>query len=395
MKISIIIPVYNTEKYLPECLDSIFCQNFDGFEVIAVNDGSTDSSPQILRKYAEKYPNLKIIDKENEGQGYAKKVGIDVAGGDYIMFADNDDLLEPEAFEKLYSNITKNNSDIAIMRIIFWDHVNNKTSEPENINLTGNFKDTADFEKFTFTHRDVKSFVLNGCVTTWSKIYKRSFLEKYNDLNFPKHTCYEDGPFHLQVMLRAEKISFCPYQLYRYRMSNTKSTMHTSMNSKKSFEIFSVIRQMKDILQSEGFFEEYKSEHMNYSQRVMLYLYNTVNNTLKADFYKEMKTTLEQLNISINDISENVAIYKMIFDCETHKEFVLTQQVNATKSELEQLKSENEQLNLILKNYQSALQQNKDSFDEIKKSWSFRIGNGIVNTIMMPIKILKRIAHKK
>ena len=89
-KISVIIPVYNVEKYLSECLDSVISQTLKDIEIICVNDGSTDNSLQILKEYASKDTRIKIIDKENEGQGYARKVGLDVANGEYILFCDSD-----------------------------------------------------------------------------------------------------------------------------------------------------------------------------------------------------------------------------------------------------------------------------------------------------------------
>ena len=112
-KISVIIPVYNVEKYLSECLDSIINQTLREIEVICVNDGSTDSSLSILKEYSSKDNRVKIIDKKNEGQGYARKVGLDIAKGEYILFCDSDDKYSSNnVFENLYKAIKKNNSDL-------------------------------------------------------------------------------------------------------------------------------------------------------------------------------------------------------------------------------------------------------------------------------------------
>ena len=107
-KISVIVPVYNVEKYLSECLDSIINQTLKDIEVICVNDGSTDSSLSILQDYASKDDRIKIIDKKNEGLGYTRKVGLDNAIGDYILFCDSDDkYISDDVFEKLYNEIKK------------------------------------------------------------------------------------------------------------------------------------------------------------------------------------------------------------------------------------------------------------------------------------------------
>ena len=112
-KISVIIPVYNVEKYLSECLDSIVNQTLKEIEIICVNDGSTDNSLSILKEYAFKDNRIKIINKENEGQGYARKVGLDSATGKYILFCDSDDYYaELTAFEKLYNCAEDKETDL-------------------------------------------------------------------------------------------------------------------------------------------------------------------------------------------------------------------------------------------------------------------------------------------
>ena len=102
VKISLIIPIYNEEKYLEECLDSVLNQTFTDFEIICINDGSTDSSLKILEKYKSISDKLKVITQENRGLGHARNRGLEIAKGEYICFLDGDDWLAKEAFEKLY-----------------------------------------------------------------------------------------------------------------------------------------------------------------------------------------------------------------------------------------------------------------------------------------------------
>ena len=116
MKVSIIVPIYKTEKYLKRTLDSLTNQTLDEVEIICVNDGSPDNSLQILKEYKEKYAdkNIVIIDKKNEGVWKARIDGIKVATGEYIAFTDSDDYVEPDFVEKLYNNAKENSADIAI-----------------------------------------------------------------------------------------------------------------------------------------------------------------------------------------------------------------------------------------------------------------------------------------
>ena len=165
-KISVIIPVYNVEKYLSECLDSIVNQTLKDIEIICVNDGSTDNSLSILQEYASKDKRIKIIDKENEGQGYARKVGLDIVSGEYILFCDSDDkYFLNNVFEKLYFEMDKNKSDLMIFRFI-----------------RGNNKESFKLESDKPIKTSVFIFALS--FAPWFKIYKKSFLDRYESWFF-------------------------------------------------------------------------------------------------------------------------------------------------------------------------------------------------------------------
>ena len=112
--ISIVIPVYNVEDFLERCLDSVSCQTYKETEVIIVNDGSTDSSPEIIERYVEEYPNFKSFTIENSGQGGARNFGIEKANGEYIAFLDSDDYISPNCIELLAETAKRENSDIVV-----------------------------------------------------------------------------------------------------------------------------------------------------------------------------------------------------------------------------------------------------------------------------------------
>ena len=168
-KISVILPVYNVEKYLGECLDSIINQTLKDIEVICVNDGSTDNSLSILKEYASKDTRIKIIDKENEGQGYARKVGLENAIGKYILFCDSDDYYaDLTAFEELYNYIEKVNVDVVLFESIRYS----KTR--------GFYKDIKDFlnnppQKEIFTYLDIDNILFLGLIVG-KKYIQKNFL---------------------------------------------------------------------------------------------------------------------------------------------------------------------------------------------------------------------------
>ena len=178
-KISVILPVYNVEKYLRECLDSIINQTLKEIEIICLNDGSTDNSLSILKEYASKDNRIKIIDKENEGQGYARKVGFDSATGECILFCDSDDYYsELTAFEELYNYIEKVKVDVVIFESIRKDELRKDIGFYEF--KLDRFNNPPQKEIFTYLDMGLEG-MLSLRAFMWKKIYSKKFFDKYND----------------------------------------------------------------------------------------------------------------------------------------------------------------------------------------------------------------------
>ena len=234
-KISVIVPVYNVEKYLSECLDSIVNQTLKDIEIICLNDGSTDNSLSILKEYALKDERIILIDKENDGSGYTRKIGLDNAKGEYILFCDSDDYYaELTAFEELYNYIEKVKVDVVIFDFIQKDEITKNVKK---------ISDTYD-QNVVFTYRDIKVF-FDHVALCWQKIYSRNFLTKYDDWYFPKYIKYEDVPFHYQVMVRA-KISYFNRYFYVWRIrQNSISTKKIS--SKNILDNLTVTKKIYEI----------------------------------------------------------------------------------------------------------------------------------------------------
>ena len=181
MKISVIVAAYNAEKYLSETLESLLHQTIDNYEVIVVNDGSVDSTEDILAEYREKYENLCVINKENGGPSSARNVGLDIAQGDYIFFFDADDLLELDALECLYDTAINNRADLVIAKYDIFDLY--KVLPVNNINGLV-IQDTID--KYDMS--------ILWTFSLWNKLYKRELIEQYH-FRFPPISYSEDGAF--------------------------------------------------------------------------------------------------------------------------------------------------------------------------------------------------------
>ena len=169
--ISVIIPIYNVEKYLYQCVESVAKQTLKGLEIICVNDGSKDNSLAILKELAEKYDNIKIIDKENGGYGKAINAGLDMAAGDYIGIVESDDIAAPDMFETLY-RLSKNGT-VDVVKANFWDYYDRPGKAPEAIVNKERASTLKLDEPFSLAENPELSW---GHPSVWSAIYRREFL---------------------------------------------------------------------------------------------------------------------------------------------------------------------------------------------------------------------------
>ena len=255
VKVSVLIPVYNVSKFLDEAISSILNQNFEDIELICVNDGSTDNSLEILESYASKDDRLKIFTKENGGCGSARNMALAKAEGEFVYFFDPDDRILQDTIKHSYENAVANNSDIVLFKATRFDEkgVNyNRTY----MNLEKHFTDV-DFNDFTFTYKDIKDFFLDSPYAPWCKLYRKSFLDSYDDFKFDLGIAFDDVPFHVKSLARAERLSFVNEYLYHYRFDNPDSVNHTASNS---FDIFKIVDIVESILKSETDFEELEFE---------------------------------------------------------------------------------------------------------------------------------------
>ena len=212
VKVSIIIPIFNTEKYIDKCLDSLVNQTLQDIEIICINDGSTDNSMDIVNQYAQKDSRIIIINQEHLKQGAARNNGMRAARGEYIGFVDSDDWVDLDYYEKLYNVSKKYDSDLALATNIRTG--NGKTKK--RIHLT-----KEEFITDLQAKMDICHQWKDGCPT--NKLYKASFLKKYNIL-FPEGVSCEDKIFTTKAVFYANGIATVP-NLYYYYFRNPKSTV--------------------------------------------------------------------------------------------------------------------------------------------------------------------------
>ena len=299
--ISVIIPVYNSENYLFVNLNSILKQTYSDFEVICIDDCSTDSSVEILEYFSKKDERIIVVKNiENKGVSFSRNLGLKRAKGDYIFFMDSDDWISPNTLEKLFTNAKSNDSDLVFYKLVRFQKKNFILDKPA-FDFTNSFDKNVDFKKFTFTYEDIKYNVLNTSFAPYLKLYKKSFLNQYDDLIFPENLIYEDIVFHVKSILRASKISFVPNFLYVYNLDNETSLMR---DDSKIFDIFKIIDMIEDFLRTENFFNKFEMEFYAFKiVQILQYL----NKSHNENYFNIAKEKFEELNlIFTNDMKKKL-----------------------------------------------------------------------------------------
>ncbi len=210
--VSVIIPVYNTEKYLAECLESVISQTYKFLEILVIDDGSTDSSGEICDRFAARDERIKIIHKDNKGRSAARNDGLDLMTGEYFTFVDADDILLREAIELLVKALS-GNTDLVIARIVEFLPDMKKTTSVESGRMKRITQNEA-LECFALDnmHGGDKSFEIKGAV------YSKLYCAKLKDIRFPEDLSYaEDYLYTLTALLRCELIEYLDRVVYRYR----------------------------------------------------------------------------------------------------------------------------------------------------------------------------------
>ena len=285
IKLSIVAAVYNLEKYLPRCLDALVNQTLQEIEILCVDDGSTDSAPQIIDEYAKKYPEkVKAFHKPNGGEFTTRNYGLERATGEYVTFVDTDDWVEPNWAEKLYNAAKENNADLAVCGFERIDLDTGKvvSNPPPPLGYTVKEINTKD------------DFMLFINPAPWNKIYK---LEKVKDLSFMNFRGFNDMIFLTSSYTRVKNIAFVPDVLYHYYL-RYDSQIH-SVNSEDVENFKKYLLELKNF-----YIKENKYEEMKYILDLMAFIHLGTSVMYRASYDKNINVK-ELLEETINYLDEN------------------------------------------------------------------------------------------
>ena len=281
-KVTVVIPVYNSEKYIARCIDSVINQTYQDFEIQIINDGSKDKSQEIIDSYTKKYPDKIIsIEQENKGVAKTRNEAIKKSKSKYIMFLDNDDYLDKDYIEKYVNEIEKEELDVVI---------GGYKRPDENGNIVKTLK---------LQDKEWCKFMI---MTPWAKIFKRQYLID-NDINFLVNDIGEDNYFNFKAMLLTDKIKILDYIGYNWFFNNS-SVSNTRQKNIKQIDIYKFLNSSYNMLESEKLLDKhYKIIETVFTQ----YIIWIISYSTKGLTYKELGQEYDKI---FNWLEERFPKYK-------------------------------------------------------------------------------------
>ena len=290
IKLSIVALVYNLEKYLPRCLESLVNQTLEEIEILCVDDGSTDSAPEIIEEDQKKYPQkVKVFHKENGGEFTTRNYGLERAIGEYITFVDTDDYVEPTWAEKLYKAAKENNADLSVCGF-------------ERIDLETNKVVSRDMMGFGNIVKEIvpeDDFILFINPAPWNKIYKR---EKIKDLRFLPFRGFNDTIFLASSYTKINRIAFVSEVLYHYYL-RYDSQIHT-VNSEDVENLKKYLLEVKEL-----YIESGKYDDMKYILDMMSFIHLGISVMYRASYDKKIDIN-KMLKETIKYLDDNFSTWR-------------------------------------------------------------------------------------
>ena len=296
IKISVIVPVYNVEKYLDKCLDSLVKQTLKEIEIIVVNDGTKDNSQEIVDKYVKKYPKkVKSYIKENGGLSSARNYGLKYANGEYIGFVDSDDWVEKDMYEKMYNKAKKSDFDLVVCDLKY-------VYDDKKVNAYSNIKND-------LSESDIKNSMINIYPAAWNKIYKKDLFN--NGVLFKEKIWFEDVEFLYRLFPYIKSIGVVKEPFYNYVQ---RQGAITSTFDKRLYDYIDNWNGIIDYYLKEKFYDKYKKElEYNYVRYLYATFVKRVANFKDKEMYKEAVTSaIENVKKRFPKYRRNSYFYKSL-----------------------------------------------------------------------------------
>lgn len=287
-KVSIVMPTYNVEKYFRQCIESVINQTLKEIEIIPVDDGSPDNCGKIMDEYAEKDKRIKPVHKENGGYGSAVNLGIEKATGEYIAILETDDWVEPNAYELLYKEAKRNDTDMTKCKFYFY---NSFRKHKDNIENNDKVYLYTNAPKGAFNLKQYPQLLYKHA-SVWAAIYKSSFIK---EIKFIEKGYYQDFPFFIETICKANRISILQEYLIHYRIEEGQNSS-TLRNDEKLLKMPENCIIGKDILKRYGFYEKLMKEAFyKHAFNANYGFYNRIPLKYKSQYLELLKELFEDI----------------------------------------------------------------------------------------------------
>lgn len=290
--VSLLIPIYNVERYLEECLVSAEAQTLRNIEIICINDGSTDESPEIIRRHMERDPRIKLVDKANSGYGDSMNQGIEAAQGEYLAILESDDILDAEALEYMYTTAVRDRLDVLKCNFFFyWSQPSEQTAYRSDLYFSAV---TTEMIAADVTNPRLHPHIFFTKPSIWSALYRRDFLNENNIRFLPTPgASYQDAGFTFKVYACAQRVRFSGRAFLHYRQDNENSSVN---NKGKVYCICDEHAEMKRFLVEE---HPELAPSLNPMRARMKYLnyrwnYDRIADEFKPEFLARMVSELRE-----------------------------------------------------------------------------------------------------
>lgn len=378
-RVSVIVPVHNSEKYLEECLDSILAQTERDIEVICVDDGSTDSSPEILAGYAERDNRLRIIAQECRGAGAARNRGLAEASGTYLSFLDSDDFFEPEMLETAADKLEATGADVVVFETLIYDE-----TRKANRLATWNLRWASIPSEEPFTWREMQGNVFLAFANcAWNKLFRREFVER-NGLRFQEISRANDLFFSCSSIALATGICALRKPLVHYRTATGTSLQATKDRDPLAF--WEAVKGLRALLVNRGLYEELESSFLDHALDTITYNADSLKTLegleeLRALVVEHAEPILGLLKRPAEQFADAAQLSQYRSLCTANLTDYLFWRVKEVMRSREQAYWYNDQnaeaarmLRRELREVQSTKESLNDELERIKASTSFRVG---------------------
>lgn len=312
--ISIIVPTYNCFSHISHCINSILVQTLTDFELIIVDDGSTDGTCELARQYAAEHENVFVYQQDHAFAGVARNLGLSKATGEYVLFLDGDDYFEPALLEHTYDRIRETDADICVFGA---NWLNDKTGEVKP--MSNACRSDLCPCSATFNRRTNPRYIF--CFTTpapWTKLYRKSFIEE-NSLRFQDIRSANDLRFTFTSLAIAEKIAILDENLVIYRRENNSSLQSTQ--GRDPFAFYHALVSLRQELQTRGVFSEVRHAYVNAALDMCMYNLRTLKNSPEAQ--RQVFDFLNTKGFSSLEISGKPQSYFYIYPDSRYSDYLL------------------------------------------------------------------------